>query len=174
MVNHQVVAAVDADPCNCFPKEITFKLNLGGSCDDDDINLTGGAVSESTCSIDEEMVIDLLVANEEISGGSLEPVTIIQIDVIECITGGIFCDYIAQTQFSDSGNNIDSFTYATQADEITSQPVMFQLNIRGMNQEGALIRNDITISYLNECGVPVIEAGNYIGWVVVVSRIHCQ
>lgn len=92
------------------------------------------------------------------------PVVITGIDVLELDTGLI---PIRLTPIRGSFGNGDIFSYT--ADEENTIKGGIQLNILGVNQLDQTIQNVFVISFSNECGVSVVEVGDVIGWVVVVS-----
>eukprot|EP00956_Cyclotella_meneghiniana_P005579 scaffold7169_cov76-Cyclotella_meneghiniana.AAC.11 len=72
-----------------------------------------------------------------------------------------------------SFQNGDIFSYTTSADE---SPITgtIQLRILAKNILGETIVNQLAIKFSNGCGIPAIEVGDYLGWVIVVSQIHPQ
>lgn len=93
------------------------------------------------------------------------PVVITGIDVLELDTDLI---PIRLTPIRGSFGNGDAFSY-TASDEENTVKGAIQLNILGVNQLDETIQNVFVISFSNECGVSVVEVGDVIGWVVVVS-----
>lgn len=72
--------------------------------------------------------------------------------------------------------NGDVFNYTSISSLITtsgkenySVPGGINMVLRGYNAAGERVRNVFTITFTNDCGVPTFEAGDEIGWVVVVS-----
>lgn len=99
-----------------------------------------------------------------------EPVEMHSIFVYELDTDS---NILQKQSMNRSFQNGDIFSYTASADEgaITGT---IQLRILAKNILDETIVNQLAIKFSNECGIPAIEVGDYLGWVIVVSQIHPQ
>jgi len=66
----------------------------------------------------------------------------------------------------------DSVSFSSIIKESDSIPTALQINIFGVNGENQAIVNYFAIEFTNDCGIePIFDAGNFAGWVYLVSTV---
>ena len=144
--------AADADPCNCSPRQITFKLDFSGECWNPGLPEGAGAIEDS-CTIsgpspDFELPVYTTIHIEEYD----ETGTKVKEFLDSYVTNG------------------DTFSYTSYYEENPNSILGgMAVTLTGLNTMNEEITNAFVLSYTSECGVPTFQVGDAVGWLVVVS-----
>ena len=142
----------------CSPKSFTFSLNFDGRCPGD---------IASNLGIDGT---DCFFVRDPSNTSPLVTVKSIQIIEVNLDLSNLSVENV-NGDFEDGFSwKYDSLTAGELSDE-REVPGGIQLNIRGVDKDGNVITNSVIIDYSNEAnGYPVLEVGDKIGWIVIVSQ----
>lgn len=154
---------VGKDICACQPATFTLTLDLGGSCDANDVDGTAG-VEETVCAVLDE--------NDKLT--ERVPVLINKVQITEF--DQTFNNIKAQRTFNDgnytTGDAFEFTGFLADAGAITeavSVPGSLLVELSGVDKDGNLVDNSWVIDFKNGCDdFPVIAAGQRLGWTVFV------
>jgi hypothetical protein len=142
----------------CSPKSFTFSLNFNGQCPG---NIASSLGIDGT---------DCFFVPDPNYTSPLVVVKLIQVIEVNLDLSNLSVENL-------NGDFEDGFTWkyeSVTAGELSDEqeiPGGIQVNIRGQDEDGNMITNSVIIDYSNsEDGYPVLEVGNRIGWIVIVSQ----
>jgi hypothetical protein len=154
------VVVIGKDIFACSPASFTFGLNLsGGQCPGTIESATRPGIEGTECYFIENPT------------WIPTPVTVTRIQILE-LNVNLLTIYAKtlEGEFDDGYTwEYSSITAGELSDE-TELPGGIQLNLQGVDSNGTVVTNSVIIDYANTADAyPVLEIGDEIGWIVIVS-----